>query len=79
MDKPPLNTVAIEQFINAVKGAEASRAKELKLDLQTAKNLAFTLGIVMSRLNGNLEELIQKQNSNADEVIEVKMDGGNSW
>ena len=33
----------------------------------------------MSRLNGNLEELIQKQNSNADEVIEVKMDGGNSW
>ena len=79
MDKPPLNTVAIEQFINAVKGAEASRAKELILDLQTAKNLAFTLGIVMSRLNGNLEELIQKQNSNADEVIEVKMDGGNSW
>jgi len=69
----PLNTAPIQQFINTVKGADASRAKEVKLDIQTAKRLAFTLGEVMTRLEGNLEELIAKQNSGEDEVIQVQI------
>lgn len=75
----PLNTIAIQQFISQVKGADASNAREVKLDMQNAKRLAFTLGEVMSRLNGDLEQLIIKQASREDEVIQVQMDGGSSW
>jgi hypothetical protein len=74
----PLNTIPIQQFIQQVKSAENSRAKEVKIDIQQAKNLAFTLGIVMSRLTSDLEELINKSN-NTEEVINITMDGGNSF
>lgn len=74
----PLNTIPIQQFIQQVKSAENSRSKELRIDITQAKNLAFTLGIVMSRLNGDLEKLLVKQN-NSEEIIQVTMDGGNTW
>lgn len=74
----PLNTIPIQQFIQQVKSAENSRSKELRMDITQAKNLAFTLGIVMSRLNGDLEKLLVKQN-NSEEIIQVTMDGGNTW
>ena len=74
----PLNTIAIQQFINQVKSADASRAKELRIDINTAKNLSFTLGIVMSRLHGDLEKLVA-ENKSSDEVIDVQLDGGSSW
>ena len=75
----PINTVAIQQFISQVKTADAGRSREVKLDIQQAKNLAFTLGFVMTRLNGNLEEILAKKYSGADEVVQINMDGGNSW
>ena len=75
----PLNTTPIQQFIQQVKSADAGRAKEVKLDIQTAKRLAFTLGEVMSRLNGNLEEILAQSSNNDSEVIEVKLDGGGNW
>lgn len=78
MQNEPLNTVAIQQFINQVKGADASQAKDVKLDIQNAKRLAFTLGEVMTRLNGNLEAILIKQNKQ-DDTIEVQLDGGNTW
>ena len=68
----PLNTKEIERFIQAVKNAEASRAKELRIDIQNAKNLAFTLGIVMGRLHGDLEKLVASQQDN--QTIEIKLD-----
>lgn len=74
----PLNTIPIQQFIQQVKSAENSRSKELRMDITQAKNLAFTLGIVMSRLNGDLEKLLIKSN-NSEEIIQVTMDGGNTW
>ena len=60
----PLNTIPLQQFISQVKSADASRAKEIRLDINTAKNLAFTIGIVMSRLQGDLEKLVLEANSN---------------
>lgn len=71
----PLNTIPLQQFISQVKSADASRAKEIRLDINTAKNLAFTIGIVMSRLQGDLEKLVLEANSN-EEVIQIDMDGG---
>lgn len=75
----PINTAPIQQFLSQVKGADASNQREIRIDMQTAKRLAFTIGEVMTRLNGNLEELLIKQASRENEVIEVKLDGGNSW
>ena len=75
----PLNTAPIQQFISQVKSADASQVKEVKLNIQQAKRLAFTLGEVMSRLNGDLEQILSRKNSGNDEVINVKMDGGTGW
>tara|TARA_Y100000385_G_scaffold199481_1_gene206558 strand:+ start:73 stop:312 length:240 start_codon:yes stop_codon:yes gene_type:complete len=74
----PLNTIPIQQFIQVVKSAENSRSNEVRIDINTAKNLAFTLGIVMSRLNGDLEKLLQR-NTNAQESIQINMDGGSNF
>jgi hypothetical protein len=79
MQNDILNTVPIQQFIKQVKSAEASRANEVKLDINSAKNLAFTLGIVMTRLSEDLEVLLKKEQSGDNETIEVQLDGGNKW
>ena len=73
----PLNTLPIQQFISQVKAADNSNSKDVRLDIQNAKRLAFTLGEVMARLNGDLEQILQK--SSTQEVIQISMDGGNSW
>lgn len=73
-----LNTIPVQQFIQQVKTADASKQKEVRLDIQTAKNLAFTLGIVMSRLEGDLEQLLSAQ-TESSETIEVNIDQGSGW
>ena len=73
----PLNTMPLQQFIDRVKGAETSKATEVKLSITDAKNLAFTLGSVMSRLHGDLEKLVHEKN-NTEEVISIAVDGGAS-
>ena len=75
----PLNTIPLQQFFNAVKAAEQSRAREVKLDITTAKTLAFTLGSVMSRLHGDLELLVAQSKTNVDEVIQINLDGGSKF
>lgn len=76
----PLNTIPIQQFIQQVKSADGSRQKEIRIDIQQAKNLAFTLGIVMSRLEGDLEKLVSNSQTESDnEVINVEIDGGSNW
>ena len=75
----PINTASLQQFIQQVKSAENSRAKDIRLDINQAKNLAFTLGIVMSRLHGDLEKLIINSKSTDEEVIQVQLDGGTGW
>jgi hypothetical protein len=74
----PLNTAPIEQFIQQVKQADSGQAKEVKLTIQQAKGLAFTLGTVMTRLQGDMEKFV-KENAGKEEVVEVQMDGGNDW
>jgi len=79
MQNEPLNTVPIQQFISQVKTADASKSKEVKLTLEQSKRLAFTLGEVMTRLNGDLEQILARKNSGADDVITVNMDSGSNW
>tara|TARA_A100001388_G_C28692805_1_gene462148 strand:+ start:467 stop:703 length:237 start_codon:yes stop_codon:yes gene_type:complete len=78
MEKEPINTAPLEQFLKQVKGADQSRSNEVRLDINQAKTLAFTLGIVLARLNGDLEKLIQKT-PQEEQVIEVQMDGGRGF
>ncbi len=75
----PLNTNPLQQFIQQVKAAENSRSKEVKLTIDQAKNLAFTLGIVMSRLHGDLEKLVSNAKTGSDEVIQVQIGSNSSW
>ena len=75
----PLNTNPTQQFISQVKGADASKQKEIKMNIDQARRLAFTLGEVMARLNGDLEQLLARKNSGADDVIQINMDGGSKW
>jgi hypothetical protein len=79
MSIEPLNTIAIQQFIQLVKSADAAGQRDIRMDINAAKNLAFVLGITMSRLQGNLEKLIVDQlakNNTSD--VQIKIDGS-SW
>lgn len=78
MHNEPLNTTSIQQYIQQVKTADLSKAREVKLDITQAKNLAYTLGIVMARLEGDLERFV-KNNSGNSETIEISLDGGSNW
>jgi len=76
----PINTFPVQQFIQTVKSADASKAKEVRIDIDNAKRLAFTLGEVMSRLNGDMELFIKEHVQNLDnEPVEVQLDGGSDW
>lgn len=70
----PLNTIPIQTFISQVKSADLSRAKEVTLTIEQAKTLAFTLGIVMSRLEGDLEKVVSSMA--ITDNVEIKVDGG---
>ena len=75
----PLNTAPIEQFIQQVRSADASNAKEIRLDLKQARRLAYCLGETMSRLESDLEKILVSTNTESSEVININMDGGNNW
>lgn len=80
MSTEPLNTIPIQQFIQQVKSADAGNQRDIRLDIASAKSLAFTLGVVMSRLEGDLEKLVVSRSpSGSEEVITIKMDPGSGW
>ncbi len=75
----PLNTAPIQQFIQQVRAAEAGNTKDIKLNMQQAKRLAFCLGETMARLEGDLEKILAANTDSDNSVIEISMDGGNNW
>jgi len=80
MSNDPINTGPIQAFIKQVQAAENSRAKEVRMDITQAKNLSFTLGIVMSRLHGDLEKFVKENaGGGSDEVIQVQIGGTGDW
>lgn len=74
-----INTIPLQQFIQQVKTADASNQKEIRIDINNAKRVAFTLGEVLARLNGDLEDLLVKTAKNEDEVIQVQVGGTGNW
>ena len=75
----PLNTIPVQQFIQRVKVADKSKVKEVKLSIDDAKTLAFTLGEIMSRMEGDLERFVREANSGENEVISVEVGKTSGW
>lgn len=79
MSTEPINTLPIIQYLQQVKQADSSRSQEIRIPIDRAKALAYTLGMVMSRLEGDLETLFLDTNKQNNEVIEIKIDNGSNW
>ena len=75
MQTDKINTTVLTQFLNQIKAADSANQREIRLDIATAKNLHHILALVMTRLAGNYEGLMQEKNKE-DPVVTVQMDGG---
>lgn len=73
----PINTIPIQQFIQQVKAADLSQQREVKLDIKTAKSLAFCLGEVSAKLLEDYDTILRKLEQNAGSGnVTIQMDGG---
>ena len=72
----PINTFPIQQFLQQVKAADLSQQKEIRLDIKTAKNLAYCLGEVNAKLLEDYDSLLNKLLQSSGQAVTVKMDGG---
>lgn len=69
-----LNTLPIEDFLEKARIAIKSNQKTLNLTLKEATDLQNSLSVVMTRLAGELDQIVS--NSSQNNKIEVKVDGG---
>ena len=72
----PINTIPIQQFIQQVKAADLTQQREIKLDIKTAKALAYCLGEVSAKLLEDYDTVIKKLESSTGATVTVQMDGG---
>jgi hypothetical protein len=72
----PINTLPIQQFIQQVKSAELSQQKEVKIDIKSAKMLAYSLGEITAKLLEDQDELLSKLAQSQGSEVTIKMDGG---
>ena len=72
----PINTAPIQQFIQQVKAADLSQQREIKLDIKTAKALAYCLSEVNAKLLEDFDTLFKRLESSAGGTVTVQMDGG---
>lgn len=72
----PINTTPIQQFIQQVKAADITQQREIKLDIKTAKALAYCLGEVSAKLLEDYDTIFRRLESSSGGTITVQMDGG---
>ena len=74
MSRNPVNTIPIENFLQAAKVAGKTQQRELKLDAKQYKDLADSISMLLARL----VELQDTRLQQPQEVnVDVQMDGGN--
>ena len=72
-----INLTPITQFIQSVRSAELSQAREVKLSLQQARALVLALTEIQDKLLQDYETMFNQLKQSVDtEVITVTMDGG---
>jgi hypothetical protein len=69
-----LNTLPIEDFLEKTRIAIKSNQKSLTLTIKEATDLQNSLSIVMTRLSGNLDQMLSE--NQFPDKIEIKVDGG---
>jgi hypothetical protein len=69
-----LNTLPIEDFLEKTRIAIKSNQKSLTLTIKEATDLQNSLSIVMTRLSGNLDQMLSE--NQVQNKIEIKVDGG---
>ena len=72
----PINSIPIQQFIQQVKSADLAQQREIKLDIKTAKILAYCLAEINAKLVEDFDMLFKRLEQSGSGSIEVKMDGG---
>ena len=72
----PINTIPLQQFIQQVKAADLSQQREIKLDIKTAKALAYCLAEINARLLADYDQLLNKVMQSTGQAVSVQMDGG---
>lgn len=72
----PINTIPIQQFIQQVKAADLTQQREIKMDIKTAKALAFCLAEINAKLLEDFDILYKRLESSTGGTISVSMDGG---
>ena len=72
----PINTIPIQQFIQQVKAADLSQQREIKMDIKTAKALAYSLAELNAKILQDYDILLKKLESNTGASVSVSMDGG---
>lgn len=72
-----INVTPVTQFAHALKAAELSQQRELKLTIQQARLLNIVHTEMLEKLNRDLESVINAlKGANSTETITVSMDGG---
>ena len=67
----------MQQFIQQVKAADLTQQKEIKLDIKTAKILAYCLGEVSAKLLEDYDRILTElKTAQGDGAVSVQMDGG---
>jgi len=70
-----LNTLPIEEFLDKTRVAIKTNQKSVTLSLKEATDLQNSLSIVMTRLAGDLDQVLTAASKPTS--FEVKVDGGN--
>lgn len=72
-----INLTPITQFIQLLRSAEQTQAKEVKMSIQQARLLSLALAECMDKLNQDYETMFNELKRSVDtEVVTVTMDGG---
>ena len=74
MSRSPINTIPVENFLQAVKVATKTQQREIKLDSKQYKDLADSISILMAKLVELQDKRLQQPQ---DVNVDVQMDGGN--
>jgi hypothetical protein len=70
-----LNTIPIENYLDKARIAAKSGQRVVTLDILEATELANSLAVVMTRISGELDTILQAAMQNQPDT-EVSMDGG---
>lgn len=72
-----INLTPVTQFIQSVRSAELTQAKEVKLPMQQARMLSLALAEIQDKLLTDYESMFNDLKRSIDsDVVTVQVDGG---